>query len=282
MKKQAQIAFLKLLAQDLSLEHRKSLLNIITPVVVPHLQNPALVLDFLTDSFNTGGSTSLLALSGLYELMTKHNFDYPSFYPKLYSLLDDNLLHSAHRSQFFRLLNQFLESSHLPAAMVASFLKRLSRLALHGPPGAIVAVVPWVYNMLKTHPSCTFMIHRELRCKEERDLVEFEGAEDPFDMSEMDPMATGAIDSCLWELDTLQQHFHPNVASLAQILSQEFRKQYYSLEDFLDHSYSSLVSSEMGKEMKKAPVVEFEIPRQVFTSSSGDETLAHLMTEILA
>ena len=282
IKKQAQNATAKLLARNLSPGQRKSILKILTQVVVPYLHTPGHILDFLTDSFNTGGSTSLLALSGLYELMTKYNFDYPSFYPKLYSLLDQTLLYSAHRSQSFRLLNEFLASSHLPAAMVASFVKRLSRLVLLGPPAAVVALVPWIYNMLKMHPSCTFMVHREPRCKEERNLIEAEGAEDPFRMQEIDPVNTGAIDSCLWELDTLQNHFHPNAASLAKVISQEFRKQSYNLEDFLDHSYNSLVASDLGKEMKKAPVVEYEIPKQIFTAPDGESTLGDFMKEMLA
>ena len=41
------------------------------------------------------------------------------------------------------------------------------------------------------------------------------------------------------------------------------------LEDFLDHSYASLVDAELGKEMKKAPVVEWEIPKRIMTREEG-------------
>ncbi|KAL9054918.1 MAG: hypothetical protein Q9162_003859 [Coniocarpon cinnabarinum] len=280
-KKQAQRAFSRIFASRLDPKERNTLLRMTSNVIVPWLQTPTFVLDFLADSFEQGGPTALLALSGLYEMMTTHNLDYPLFYTKLYSLLDDDLLHSDHRSRFFRMLDEFLSSSHLPAAMVASFIKRLSRLALQAPPAAVVTIVPFVYNMLQMHPTCTFMIHREPRTPEERRTIEEQGAADPFNMSEEDPMNTGAIDSCLWELETLQFHFHPNVASLAKIISQEFRKQAYYLEDFLDHSYNSLVDGDLGKEMKKPPVVEFEIPKQIFTDAGGDATLAHLMTDMI-
>ena len=280
-RKQVQPAILSILSTYMSLDQRKTILRLVTANLLPWMQSPTRMVDFLTDSFNTGGAISLLALSGMYELMTTYNLDYPSFYRKLYLLLDANLLHSAHRSKFFRLLNQYLASSHLPAAMVASFTKRLSRLALHGPPAGIVAMVPFVYNVLQMHPQCTFMIHREPRSDEERALIFEEGAEDPFDMAESDPMATRAIDSCLWELETLQYHFHPNVASLTKVIAQEFRKQSYNLEDFLDHSYSTLVAGDLGKEMKKAPVVDFQIPKKIFTTSDGDATLQTMMTEIL-
>lgn len=208
--------------------------------IVPWFPKVELLMDFLTDAFNAGGATSLLALSGLFYLMQQKNLDYLDFYPKLYSLLDADVLHSKHRSRFFRLLNVFMSSTHLPAAMVASFIKRLARLALHAPPAAVVAVVPWVYNMLKAHPACTFMLHREMRTDEETQELEQRGMDDPFDADEPDPMETNAMDSSLWELESLQRHYHPNVASLAKIISEQFTKASYNLEDFLDHSYASV------------------------------------------
>ncbi len=213
--------------------------------IVPWFQNVELLMDFLTDSFDTGGATSLLSLSGLFYLIQEKNLDYPDFYLKLYSLLDINLLHSKHRSRFLKLLNTFTSSTHLPAVLVASFIKRLSRLALHAPPAAIVAIVPWVYNMLQSHPTCTFMIHRESRSTKEKELLDDEGMDDPFVMDEQNPMHTGGIESSLWELETLQSHYHPNVASLAKIISEQFTKSSYNLEDFLDHSYSSVSNREL-------------------------------------
>jgi len=229
-------------------------------------------MDFLTDSYNAGGASSLLALSGLFYLITEKNLDYPAFYTKLYSLLDDALLHSKHRSRFFRLLNTFMSSTHLPAALVASFIKRLSRLALHAPPGAIVVVVPWVYNVLKKHPTCTFMIHRVPAAHYSPatlKTLEEQGMDDPFDMTVADPNETGAIDSSLWELKSLDSHYHPNVATLAKIIQEQFTKHRYELEDFLDHTYDGLIGGELERELKKAPVVEFEIPRRIFTSEEA-------------
>lgn len=238
--KEAQRAWLALLNKPLDTARRKQILQIMIDVIVPWFTDAIHLMDFLTDSFKQGGATALLALSGLFSLMKTKNLDYPSFYPKVYSLLDKDVLHSTHRSRFLRLLNDFLGSSHLPAALVASFIKRLSRLALHAPPAAIVAIFPLVYNLLQAHPTCTFMIHREPRTNEERALIAAQGTNDTFDMDQPDPMQTEAIDSCLWELVTLQNHYHPNVASLANIISQQFTKASYNFEDFLDHSYQSV------------------------------------------
>jgi U3 small nucleolar RNA-associated protein 19 len=228
------------MALSISREQQKRILGSLVSVIAPWFAKPELLSDFLTDCYNAGGSLSLLALSGVFYLIENRNLDYPSFYPKLYSLLDKDILHSKHRSRFFRLLDTFLASSHLPAALVASFIKRLSRLALYAPPSAVVFVVPWIYNLFKRHPACTFMMHREIRDPELKESIESEGFKDPFLPDETDPMETKAIESCVWELVQLQAHYHPNVATIAKIISEQFTKQSYNIEDFLDHSYGSV------------------------------------------
>ncbi|EZF36044.1 nucleolar complex protein [Trichophyton mentagrophytes] len=285
-----QTAWLAVLRNQMTKSQRKHLLRIMSHVVVPWFAKPELLMDFLTDCYNEGGSTSLLSLSGLFYLIQEKNLDYPQFYTKLYSLLDRDVLHSKHRSRFFRLMDTFLASSHLPATLVASFIKRLSRLALNAPPAAIVAIVPWIYNMLKSHPTCTFMIHRDLK-KHDPSLyeeIEEEGMDDPFDACEPNPTLTNAIESSLWEIETLQSHYHPNTAALARIISEQFTKQHYNVEDFLDLSYQALLGTELGKEervFKKAPVVEFQIPKRIFTDRGlegreEDTEPGHLLREL--
>ncbi|KAI0187314.1 nucleolar complex protein [Xylaria flabelliformis] len=263
-KKQCQSAWLALLRTNPNRQQRKRLLEIMAESIAPWFIQPELLMDFLTDSYNAGGSLSLIALSGVFYLIQSRNLDYPSFYQKLYSLLDCEILHSKHRSKFLRLLDTFLSSTHLPAALVASFIKRLTRLCLNAPPSAIVAVIPWVYNLFKRHPLCTFMVHRVIRDQEVKVTIENQGMNDPFDEKEEDPMQTKAIDSCLWEVVQLQSHYHPNVATIAKIISEQFTKQWYNMEDFLDHSYNSLVEAELSKSVKKPPVVEFMIPKRIF------------------
>ncbi|KAK4560900.1 Maturation and nuclear export of 40S ribosomal subunits interacting protein [Recurvomyces mirabilis] len=274
-RKVAQEAWLSVFRSPLSRDTRKRILSIATTQILPWFAaRVEMLADFLTDSFDQGGSLALLAMSSIFHLMTERNLDYPDFYTKLYSLLDEDVLHSKHRSRFFRLLDTFMSSTHLPATMVASFIKRLSSLSLHAPPGAIVWIVPWVYNMLKHHPACTFVLHRPYHpahtiYANNLDYNE-QGINDTFDPLQPDPNITGAIDSSLWELETLQSHFHPNVATLAKIMGEQFTKREYSLEDFLDHSYATLVDAELGKEVRKVPVVEWEIPRRIVTRD-GDE-----------
>jgi U3 small nucleolar RNA-associated protein 19 len=282
-RKRAQAAWLALLKTRLSKENRKTILGMMVHRIVPWFKKIELLMDFLTDSYNQGGATALLALSGLFYLMQEKNLDYPSFYTKLYSQLDHTILQSKHRSRFFRLLDTFMSSTHLPAALVASFIKRLARLSLTAPPGSIVVVVPWIYNMFKRHPQCSFMIHREPRTPEQLADWEEHGFKDPFSMDETDPMLTGALESSIWEIETLQSHYHPNVATLAKIISEQFTKLSYNLDDFLDYSYKSLLDAELGKSMKKTPVVEYQIPKQIFSGEKAGDLnyLGSLMTKVL-
>ena len=231
----AQRAWMALMSRRLPKSQRKRVLEIMSEQIAPCFLKVELLMDFLTDSFNVGGSTSLMALSGLFYLIQHKNLDYPQFYIKLYSLLNEDMMHSKHRSRFFRLLSTFLGSTHLPAKLVSSFIKRLSRLCLHAPPSGVVVVVPWIYNLLKSHPTCTFMIHRTGALVDEE-----RGWGDPFQMDEPDPMNTDAIESSLWEIETLQSHYHPNVATIAKIISEQFTKHAYNIDDFLDHSYASV------------------------------------------
>lgn len=214
-----------------------------TALIVPSFTKPQLLMDFLIECYDAGGSVSLLAINGLFHLISIKNLDYPNFYPKLYALLNADLFHVRYRSRFFRLLERFLESTHLPSALIASFIKRMARLCLNAPPGAIVTVVPFIYNLFKKHRACTYMIHRVGSAEEREDWRQNGYPGDPFDPEELDPMNTGAIDSCIWEIHTLMNHWHPNVATLCRIISEQFTKQHYSMEDFLDHSYGSVCST---------------------------------------
>lgn len=211
------LSFLKRSSQT----HQKDILTIMPTRIIPHFTKPQLLMDFLTDSYDSGtltlypfsfqklsnkispsgGVSSLLSLNGLFELIQKKNLDYPNFFPKLYALFDRNLMHVKYRSRFFRLVEMFLSSTHLPAVLVASFMKRMCRLCLTAPPAAIVTVIPFIYNLLRLHPTCTFLLHRVTKDTEYQAAMRKAGFQDPFDEEETDPMKTGALESSLWELE---------------------------------------------------------------------------------
>jgi len=55
--------------------------------VMPHMPNPLLLSDFLTRCLDEGGLVGMLALNGIFTLVTKHGLEYPNFYSRLYALL---------------------------------------------------------------------------------------------------------------------------------------------------------------------------------------------------
>ncbi|KAK9456518.1 CBF/Mak21 family-domain-containing protein [Dipodascopsis uninucleata] len=265
-----QDAWLAVLRLPLKTNQYKLVLQVMHKKIIPNMSKPQMLMDFLTDSYDSGGSISLLALNGLFSLMQEYNLDYPNFYPKLYALLDRNIMHMKYRSRFFRMLDLFLSSSHLPALLIASFCKKLSRLSLSAPPSAIVIIVPFIYNLLKRHTTCNVLLQRIDVSSE--DVALKYGMNDPYDNDASDPLITGALESSLWELISLQSHYHPNVATLAKILSEPFHKPSYNLEDFLDHSYSTMLDAEFNKNIRNPPPIEFDFGGEVFGLNENSQS----------
>ena len=239
-RRNAQAAWTDVFMHPLSKGQRKSLLSLLLPKISPWFPQVELLVDFLMSSFEIGGSTCLLAMSGLFHLMQVKNLDYPRFYEKLYSMLNPAILHSKHRSRFFRLLVICLESTHLPAALVASFLKRLSRLSLYSSPSGVVTVMPLIYNLLNSHPLSTFMVQRETPYLLLEPLDGNSKLHESFRDDTTNPMMTHAEYSSIWEVKSLQIHYHPIVATVSRIISEPFYKRAYNTEDFLNHSYNTV------------------------------------------
>ena len=59
------------------------------PVPLPTLPPPPLPphTDFLSATLDRGGLRGMLALSGIFQLVTRHGLEYPAFYARLYQLL---------------------------------------------------------------------------------------------------------------------------------------------------------------------------------------------------
>ncbi|KIM91722.1 hypothetical protein PILCRDRAFT_811012 [Piloderma croceum F 1598] len=251
-------------------EERRTLtvraLNIMHRGVMPHLTRAVLVMDWVAGCVDFGGTVGLLALNALFVLMTEYNLDYPSFYTRLYAFLDRDVLHSRHRARFFRLTELFLGSTHLPATLLASFIKRLSRLSLNAPPAAIVMVIPFTYNILKRHPALMCMIHR-LPAEDENDGV----STDLYNPTEPNPNLTDALESSLWELYSHKRHYHAGVSTLARVFEEAFTKMPYGMEDFLDHGYGTLLDTETKRKIKKEPALAVEMTADLFTRAVSTE-----------
>lgn len=191
--------------------YRRILLNIPTKVI-PRMANPLLLADFLTSAYETQSNASkILALHGLYILLTQHNLEYPFFYGKLYSLLTIDLFSAKYKARFFYLLDIFLQSSHLPVNLVASFAKRLARLALWIPQHDQCLILTFIHNLIIRHPTMQVMIDRS-------QTGSSPSHENAYLPDELDPNKTNAIDSSLWEIETLTHHHHPDVGTCAVAL----------------------------------------------------------------
>ncbi|KAI8854765.1 hypothetical protein BC829DRAFT_439045 [Chytridium lagenaria] len=187
--------------------------------VIPYLSDPTLLIDFLIDAYDAGGSLSLLALNSLFNLIVEHNLDYPDFYKKLYILLDENILHIY---------------SDLPCCGIP---EEDCKTIVDGPLGGAIVVLPFIYNTLKRHPACITMIHRPDGTFEN----------DPFKPDESDPAKAEALDSSLWELSALFRHYHPSVSGLRTLFEKPLSQPFFDLEDFLDQTYASMYEADAEK-----------------------------------
>lgn len=234
--------------------HKKVLLNI-HEKVMPYLAKPVLLTDFLLDTYNLGGSFSLLALNGIFFLVEKHNLEFPDFYKRFYSLFEPSVLFSQYFPRFFYLADLFLSSTHLPSYLVASFIKRLCRLALLAPPNCLLVILPFIGNLLVRHPSLSTMMNNPkcigtLNC-------------DPYDDKEPDPAKTSASESCLWEIQALQSHFNPAVAKAAQFIDKQLPSVEKDISAALDVTLTEMIQEE-GKRIVKDTAVTFERPTGLF------------------
>ena len=85
-------AWLGLLRLPLPSDLLKKVLVQLHSTVIPHIPNPLLLSDFLTGCLGQGGLVGMLALNGIFTLVTKHGLEYPNFYARLYALLQVCLL----------------------------------------------------------------------------------------------------------------------------------------------------------------------------------------------
>ncbi|KAM9891459.1 hypothetical protein OXX69_012301, partial [Metschnikowia pulcherrima] len=127
---------------------------------------------------------------------------------------------------------------------------------------AVVIVIPFIYNLLKRHPTCMVLLQNTTADAQYNDT---------FDDSEKNPLNTGAMGSSLWELETLMSHYHPNVATLAKMFGEPFRKPSYNMEDFLDWSYLTLLESEKTRKYKGMASLEYEEWASLFNSGNDEK-----------
>ena len=257
-RKQFQEAWLSLLRKPFPSDVYRKVLLQCHKAIMPHMQNPSLLSDFFITSIDRGGLDGMLALNGLFTLMTRHDLEYPRFYDRLYRLLDTSAFHSSNRKGFFELLDIFLKSSALPGYLCAAFIKRLARLSLTAPPAGAMTAAAFIHNLLRRHPGCEVLVHRGGDGKDEGATALF--TTDPFLEHEQDPAKCKALESSLWELATLKEfHYFPQVGKMASLvsdknLSDRVKTAELPVGDVTHANYNSLIQEELTARVKTAPV----------------------------
>lgn len=96
---------------ELGVQVHKKLLVVLLERVIQHLDKPILLTDFLMDSLDIDGPIGMLALQGVFLLVTKHNLDYPNIFTKLYSMFEPEIFHTKYKARLFYLSDLFLSST---------------------------------------------------------------------------------------------------------------------------------------------------------------------------
>lgn len=266
---EAWLAFLRL---PLPSDVYKKVLSQLHKRVIPFIPNPILLSDFLTNSYNVGGLISVMALNGLFILITKHGLEYPDFYNKLYALLEPSIFVAKHRARFFELVDTCLKSTHIPAYLAAAFAKKLGRLALSAPPAGALVVIAMIHNLLRRHPSINHLVQGDTAAIT---TLEAKRGADPFLSSETDTAKCNALKSSLWEIDTLRNHYCPAVsrfvASLETDLTVRAKTTEVSISDFSSGSYTTIFTEEVSKRLKAVPLAFYQsIPSSLFSEKTED------------
>ena len=99
------------------------------------------------------------------------------------------------------------------------------------------------------------LIHREQQAAHS-------ASSDPFLAEEVDPAKCCALESSLWELQALRQHYSPAVSRFVAVLERElgnrWKTQELDLALLCSSSYSTLFEEENGRRMKAVPLAFYE------------------------
>jgi hypothetical protein len=239
------------------------LLAILDKNILPNIFEPELFVGFLTSAYRAGGMVGILALDALFTLIRSYNVEVPDFYDHLYALLSHDVLVAPYRVIFFKAVARFMSSTMVPAYVVAAVVKRMSRLLLGAPPSAIVWAVPFIYNMLKRYPAVRVLVHRELPGG-----LSMNVSTDPYNPFELKTMNSRAIESSLWELAALEDHYWVRISRLPAIFHDRFVKPEFDLDDIAESidqvDTASAAKEELDHLWSRRPPVLLTIPSAAF------------------
>jgi hypothetical protein len=254
--------------ESLPMDLRRVFLLHIEEAVFPNLAAPVKLADFLTASYQMEGVIPIMALNGIFILMSAHNFSYPDFYDKLYKLLDPEILYTQHRDKFFALCFLFLKSPNLPGYLLAAFVKKLARIAMCAPAAGAVLCLRIIFNLLRRNAGIRVLVHRTHLPSNSTDssidpLSKFEDFSDPEKCQLL--LETGS----LWEVQTLSEHYSPEVAreSLLILETTEWPLVDRDVSEILDQSFNDFFNKRVTKKHGSNCALNFKPPTSFFQAN---------------
>ena len=198
------------------------LLRIIPDSVMPFIGNPELFAGFFTECFRRDNDLeiSLLSVSGLFHLISRHNLGEPTdLYARLYTLISPQTMKKAGQSnRVFQLLVKALRSPLMPSQYVGVFAKKLLRVAvLVESPSMALWLVVSAFNLMQAHPIISKpLLHRDMHVG----ML----STDPFDLActQIETMIPVMSGSSLWEIETLLNHSDPSIVRMANLFKSNF------------------------------------------------------------
>uniref|UniRef100_A0A8D8Q3G2 Nucleolar complex protein 4 homolog n=1 Tax=Cacopsylla melanoneura TaxID=428564 RepID=A0A8D8Q3G2_9HEMI len=237
----------------------KLLLIVLIDKLMFYHSNPIIITDFLMNALSLKGPIAVLALQGMVNLVRQYNLEYPNIYDKLYDLLEPNIFYTKYKARLFYLTDLLMMSTHLPEALVASFIKRLCRLSLTAPPQDIAIMIYLIGNLILRHKGLTILFQNN-------DTATLNT--DPFDNDEKDPYETNALKSSLWEIKMLQNHPLYSVNVPARFINNPLPNVEWDLGKYLEVTYDELFTREFKKKQKNIST-NFEQPTSMFQPSNA-------------
>ena len=198
------------------------LLRNVPDSVLPHISNPeSIFASFFSDCFSQtkDGEVALLAVSGLFQLISRYNLGEPAdLYSRLYCLVTAEVLESSRSNRVFQLLLKALKSDLMPNQYIPVFAKKMLRIAtVVRSPSLSLWLVVAAFNLMQSHPIVSKpLIHRE--------AVGGDLTKDPFDNDSFDIVAIAKTigATSLWEIELLTNHSDPSVARMAALYKTNF------------------------------------------------------------
>ncbi|PXF45237.1 Nucleolar complex protein 4-like [Gracilariopsis chorda] len=263
-KKELKTAFVKawlaMIRSEMDFKTRLQILGRIPSELIPMMPNPLQLSDFLSTSFSSNDlKTSVASLDGLFFLISKHGLDYPLFYQKLYGMLREDVFREAEDPKRFMDLVALLllRGALVPGNTLAAFIKRLVRRALCWPTCHALWSLRLALDIMRKHPSTSFLVHRTVNLFDDVNDPQ-QKVNDPFNDSELDPQASRAEQSSLWELLILRKHVSPAMSRLVCAFDRDARERPApppgELSDYAGIGFKDIFQAEVHRKTKTSPL----------------------------